>query len=349
MFMDNIEYINGKPKLSSIYKSSANTLSTPKLEEFPLTMEKTFQTVAQHTCSWSKGMLTLYNYQGFWNIEDFHDGALLAQQSFKAQPSDVYICSHPKTGTTWLKALAFAVVTREKFNESTSPLLTTVPHECVPYLEKDLEQIEKNHKNSSFPLVSTHLPYAYLPKSIIASNCKIVYIHRNIKDVIVSYYCCLCKLLNIPVEDAPFEMAFDEFCQGISWCGPYWDHILGYWKARQERPDRILFLKYEDMKRDTTSNLKRLAEFIGHPFSIKEEQAGVIQNIIKLCSFENLSNLEVNKSGKHRPETRTPAENRIYFRKAKDGDWKNYFTDEMIEKIDKLIDEKLSGTGLDLK
>ena len=39
-------------------------------------------------------------------------------------------------------------------------------------------------------------------------------------------------------------------------------------------------------------------------------------------------------------------ENKLFFRKAKDGDWKNYFTDKMKEKIDKLIDEKLAGTGL---
>ncbi|KAJ9565457.1 hypothetical protein OSB04_001423 [Centaurea solstitialis] len=136
-------------------------------------------------------------------------------------------------------------------------------------------------------------------------------------------------------------MAFDDFCQGVSWYGPYWDHILGYWKASQERPGRILFLKYEDMKRDGRNDVKRLAEFIGYPFSVEEEKAGVVEDIIKLCSFENLSNLEVNKSGMHR----TTVENRIYFRKAKDGDWENYFTEEMKEKIDKLTHQKLMGTG----
>ncbi|KAI3760551.1 hypothetical protein L1987_50947 [Smallanthus sonchifolius] len=313
-------------------------------------MENTFPTVVQQTCSWSKVMLMMQNHQGFWNHQDFHEGSLLAQQTFNAKPSDIFICSSPKTGTTWLKALAFAIITRQQFNQSTSPLLTTVPHECIPYLEKDLEQIKQNQNNTSFPLVSTHLPYTLLPNSIIASNCKIVYIYRNIKDVIVSYYNFVRKAFNIPLEDAPFEEAFNEFYQGISWYGPYWDHILGYWKASQERADgQILFLKYEDMKSDITSNVKRLAEFIGHPFSIQEERAGVIDDIIKLCSFENLSNLEVNKSGKHRPDTPVAIENRHYFRKAKDGDWKKYFTDEMVVKIDELVDEKLSGTGLVLK
>ncbi|KAJ0564060.1 putative quercetin-3-sulfate 4'-sulfotransferase [Helianthus annuus] len=148
------------------------------------------------------------------------------------------------------------------------------------------------------------------------------------------------------MEDAPFEDAFDEFCQGFCSSGPYWDHILGYWKASLERPERILFLKYEDLKRDPASNAKRLAEFIGYTFSLDEEKAGLVDNIINMCSFENLSNLEVNKTGTRKPGA---IENRLYFRNAKDGDWKNYFTDEMKEKIDKLMDEKLSGTGLVLK
>ncbi|GKA01489.1 flavonol 4'-sulfotransferase [Tanacetum coccineum] len=311
-------------------------------------MEDFLKTLPQHTCSWSKGMVTLYKYQGFWNIQDFLEGGIIAQQSFKAQPNDIFLCSCPKTGTTWLKALAFAIVTREKFNESTSPLLTTMPHECIPFLEKDLKQIEDNHKNSSFPLVATHLSYTSLPESVISSDCKIVYIYRNIKDVINSNHHFIPAALNIPMEDVSFMETFDEFCQGISWCGPYWDHILGYWKASQERPGRILFLKYEDMKKDPKSNVKKLAEFIGYPFSMEEENAGVVDNIIKLCSFDKLSNLEVNKTGKHRPEE-FPIENRLYFRKAKDGDWENYFTEEMKQKIDKLVDQKLSGTSLVLK
>ncbi|KAL8265179.1 hypothetical protein R6Q59_023309 [Mikania micrantha] len=108
-------------------------------------------------------------------------------------------------------------------------------------------------------------------------------------------------------------------------------------------------MKYEDMKKNPTTNVKKLAEFIGHPITMEEEKAGVIENIVNLCSFENLRSLEVNKSGKHRAGDTQVIENRLFFRKAEDGDWKNYFTEEMIEKIDKLIDEKLGATGLVLK
>ncbi|GJX50808.1 flavonol 4'-sulfotransferase [Tanacetum coccineum] len=287
-------------------------------------MEEIFKTVPQHTCSWSKGRLTVYNFQGFWTDRKLHEGGIVAKQSFKARPSDVLLCSSPKTGTTWLKALAFGIVTREKYDESASPLLTTLPHECIPFLEKSLEQLEDH--NLEQPLIATHLPYAALPKSVPDSKCKIVYIYRNIKDVIVSHYHYLREIAKLSMEDSPFEEAFDEFCRGISYFGPYWD---------TETDLKILQV--------------RLADFIGYPFSIEETKAGVVENIINMCSFENLSNLEVNKSGTHHLIDTTVVENRLYFRKVKDGDWKNYFTDEMKERIDELVDQKLIGTGLLLK
>lgn len=308
-------------------------------------MEEIVKTLPQHTSSWSKGRLTYYMYEGFWITNSVHEGVTLAQQRYKAQPNDVLLCSSLKTGTTWLKALAFSIVTRNKFDESNSPLLTALPHDFLPHIEFDLKQSEENQKNSSFPLAATHLPYASLPKSVVTSNCKIVYIYRNIKDVVVSHYHFVRELRKLSVEDAPFEEAFHEFCQGISYFGPYWDHILGYWKASLERPGTILFLKYEDLKRDPMSHVMTLAEFLGYPFSREEENAGVIEKIINLCSFKNLSNLEVNKTGNFQAMN-TVVENRHFFRKATDGDWENYFTDEMKEKIDKLIYEKMSGTGL---
>ncbi|KAI7755061.1 hypothetical protein M8C21_006528 [Ambrosia artemisiifolia] len=313
-------------------------------------IEEMVKTLPQHSLSWLKGKVTLYNYQGTWCNRMFLEGVNSAQQSFKARPSDVFLCSHPKSGTTWLKAIVFAIITRQKFDEFNTPLLTTMPHDCIPSLEKNIEQIlENRHNNSCVTPIATHLPYNLLPESIRASNCKIVYIYRNVKDVIVSFYHFLCGIHNVPIEDAPFEETFDEFCRGISGFGPYWDHISGFAKASLERPGIILLLKYEDMKKDPTSNVKRLAEFIGYPFTPQEEKQGVIESIINMTSFENLSNLEVNKNGLQKVERLIMPENRLYFRKGKVGDWENHFTDEMNEKIDKLIDEKLGHTGLVLK
>ena len=50
------------------------------------------------------------------------------------------------------------------------------------------------------------------------------------------------------------------------------------------------------MKRESLFHLKRLVELMGCPFSAKEEKQGLVNEILEMCSFENLRNLEVNKT-----------------------------------------------------
>lgn len=69
-----------------------------------------------------------YQYQGFSFHLAFLEATLSMQENFKAQPSDIFLCGSIKTDTTWLKALAFSIITRNLFDDSTNPLLTKVLH-----------------------------------------------------------------------------------------------------------------------------------------------------------------------------------------------------------------------------
>ncbi|KAL2925833.1 Flavonol 4'-sulfotransferase [Bienertia sinuspersici] len=101
------------------------------------------------------------------------------------------------------------------------------------------------------------------------------------------------------------EEYFNKFCEGRSLYGPFFDHLMGYWKESLERPKKVLFLKYEDLKEDGVLQMKKVAEFVGFPFSIEEEKQGVVEDLIKLCSIESLKEMEVNKKGKCDPDLRT--------------------------------------------
>ncbi|KAE8714465.1 Flavonol 3-sulfotransferase [Hibiscus syriacus] len=176
-------------------------------------------------------------------------------------------------------------------------------------------------------LFSTHIPYASFPTSIKDSNCKIVYMSRNPMDVFISLRFFLDKLRDKSKELLPLDEAFDKFCRGIVTFGPFFDHILGYWKASRDNPNKILFLKYEHLKEDIFSEPKHLAMFLGVPFTEEEEKEGVVEEIAKICSFDSLKELEVNKKGINEPFG-IPNEN--YFRKGELGDGRNYFTPSMV-------------------
>ncbi|KAE8720482.1 Cytosolic sulfotransferase 16 [Hibiscus syriacus] len=98
--------------------------------------------------------------------------------------------------------------------------------------------------------------------------------------------------------------------------------------------DRILFLKYEDMMEDAWFYTKNLAEFIGHGFSLEEEKKGMVEKIVKMCSFDSLRNLEVNKNGKVLKNRPWEMPNDVFFRNGRIGEWENHLTTEMAKRID---------------
>ncbi|KAF7112355.1 hypothetical protein RHSIM_RhsimUnG0237700 [Rhododendron simsii] len=292
----------------------------------------------------------LYWFQNFWCQPKEIQAIILCQKHLQAQDSDIVLSTIPKSGTTWLKALVFAVVRRKRFDtKKNHPLMTSNPHDLVPFLEYKLyANCDQSPDLSRLPqpgFVGTHMPYSALPDSVKESGCRVVYICRNPFDTFVSQWHFLMKVRPKTMGPLSIEEAFDMYCRGVIGFGPYWAHMLGYWKESIESPHKVLFLKYEEMKEEPSLNLRKLAEFLGYPFSLEEEREGVVEEITRLCSFENMKELEVNKSGK----AILDFENENLFRKGEVGDWVNHLTPLMAERLTQVMEEKLGGSGLTFK
>jgi hypothetical protein len=193
-------------------------------------------------------------------------------------------------------------------------------------------------------LMNTHMPYTLLPESVTGADvpgCKVVYICRDPKDMVVSLW----HFLRRRQPELSFAELFEHVCDGAVAVGPIWDHVLTYWRASLERPDRVLFLRYEDLLQDTGKHVRRLAVFVGRPFSAAEESAGAVDGVVELCSFEKMKGLEVNKKGSSGAYHAMPRD--AFFRKGVSGDWVNHMTPDMATRLDEIVREKFRGTGLE--
>ncbi|XP_048497078.2 flavonol sulfotransferase-like [Beta vulgaris subsp. vulgaris] len=298
----------------------------------------------------------LIKYEGFWYAasDESLKNILMFQRHFCARDSDLIVAGHPKTGTTWLKSLFFATVNRNKYPKHESPLLKNHPRELVYRLESQIygQAYPRPHHVDELPsprLFSTHINYSSLPESISTTKCRILYICRNPLDTLVSLYYFVLNIMKKKKKDGEdfqppsLEDFFEDFYDGRAIHGPYLDHVVEYWKLSLERPEKVFFIKYEDLKKDPENHVKKLAEFVGVPFTMEEERE-VCKKIIELCSIKTLKELEVYKNG----TVNKFLDHKDFFRKGEVGDGINHFTPDLVERMNKLTQQKLHGTGLSL-
>ncbi|CAN6253761.1 unnamed protein product [Urochloa humidicola] len=310
-----------------------------------------------------QGSFPYRRYGGFWYPEHLMAPSLAMRDTFAARPTDVILATMPKSGTTWLKALVYAVVHRARHPPPPAagderhhhPLLASSPHELVPFLH---DLYNGNHHHSAPPLLleempsprvlAVHAPFTALPASVLESGCRVVYLCRDPKDAFVSLRHYLDDIK--PSESAAmtaFAEAFDLFCGGVSPFGPVWDHMAGYWKESVARPEEVMFLRYEDLKEDAVGCVRRLAEFLGCPFTGEEVAGGVPEAVVALCSMDRMRSVQANMDGMHGTESWS-FKNSAFFRKGEVGDWKAHITPEMARRLDAIVEEKLRGSGLSI-
>ncbi|CAH0395136.1 unnamed protein product [Bemisia tabaci] len=280
-------------------------------------------------------------------------------QQMDIRDDDVFVCSYPKTGTTWTQEMVWCIANdldykgAEVFLPERFPFLDhsalfnyeamyeEQPDFSVPdYVTDSVKYISELNTRR---FIKSHLPLGLLPEKLqnFSTRAKIIYVCRNPKDTCVSYY-HHCQLLEGYTGD------FDTFCKlfnnDMLCFSPFWEHVLEFW-AQRNNPD-VLFLRYEDMKKDLPSVIRKTAAFLGKSFS-EEEVSRLAQHL----SFESM---KANRAVNYEPVVEINKKYNLiekdgtFMRSGSVGGWKNMMTPQTIDQFDAWSDAKVKGSGFKL-
>ncbi|MDH3973166.1 MAG: sulfotransferase domain-containing protein [Deltaproteobacteria bacterium] len=222
-------------------------------------------------------------------------------------PDDVFLVSYPKSGNTWMRFLIGNYISDHKVDFTNS-------HLVVPDLHFNPEYCKEIHARPRF--IKSHMPYT-------SKYPRVIYIVRDGRDVAVSYYYYRLKRGDLSKEETSFsEYLKDFYLEGIPLFGT-WSQNVASWLDRM-KDGNILLLKYEDVLKDTETELVKALEFAGLDIEKKR-----LERAIEESSFPRMQELEVRQHNEC-PTLGKELENKdiLFVREGRSGGWKNYFSIE---------------------
>ncbi|KAG8510949.1 Amine sulfotransferase, partial [Galemys pyrenaicus] len=241
--------------------------------------------------------------------------ALEKLADFEIRDDDVFITTYPKSGTIWAQQI-LSLICFEEHRNRTESLLTVAR---APFLEyKGLVDL---YNRPSPRLFTTHLPYYLTPEGLKKKKAKVVYVYRNPKDVLISYF-YFTNFLTSSEAAENIEIFMKRFLDGKVAGSLWFDHIRGWYEHRHDF--NILFIMYEEMKKDLRNSVSKICEFLG-----KELSEEAMEAILRQASFQNMKhNSLANYELVLDKEPHIRRKEGSFLRKGIVGDWKTHLTVE---------------------
>ncbi|EAW73318.1 sulfotransferase family 4A, member 1, isoform CRA_b [Homo sapiens] len=254
-------------------------------------------------------------------LPPFCRGKMEEIANFPVRPSDVWIVTYPKSGTSLLQEVVYLV------SQGADPDEIGLMNidEQLPVLEYPQPGLDIIKELTSPRLIKSHLPYRFLPSDLHNGDSKVIYMARNPKDLVVSYY-----QFHRSLRTMSYRGTFQEFCRRFMndklGYGSWFEHVQEFWEHRMD--SNVLFLKYEDMHRTA----------LPAPIGQVQRDPGIDLECSRSISKASFSSV----AGR----TASGPSSSLVCVSGRVGLWKDIFTVSMNEKFDLVYKQKMGKCDL---
>jgi len=247
-----------------------------------------------------------------------------AARGLTVYPDDTFLVSFPRSGNTWTRFLVCNLINPDD-PVSFARLESRIP-EIYDVTDRTLR---------TFPR----------PRIIKSHECfdpryqKVIYIVRDPRDVLLSYYEFQLKRRVIS-EDCSLEEFLPRFIASEfePKTGSWRDHVVS-WMATRNGQKNFLFLRYEDMLANTLEAGTSIAGFLGVDTSSKR-----VARAVELSSADRMRKLEKEQSRQWK-ETRKTRQDKPFVRVASSGGWRSKLPEHCVAQLESAWGDVMRSVG----
>lgn len=237
----------------------------------------------------------------------------LSALDYRAEAGDIILSTYPKCGTTWVQYIIYLLLHDAQPLREGESLGAAIPHleEVGAAVAAQLPKPRAIKTHFTREMTPCHPDARYVVVARNPFDCAVSFFHHT--RGFVKHY---------DFAEGTFAEYFECFISGEVDSGDYFDHLGPWYELRRER--NVLFLIYEEMQRDPTEAVAKIARFLSLP---EAADPVFLSRVAESSSFSRMSEAQ------ERWSSRRPDGMPAFVRKGIVGDWKNHFSDDQARRL----------------